>query len=73
MDLVGAGHNDFVLTPLFSPIADRIGLKGPIPAERVVPIIDTYLTGFFQRFLLGVGGTALDERPPSEVTIDFLP
>jgi hypothetical protein len=73
MDLVGAGHNDFVLTPLFSPVADRIGLKGPIPAERVVPIIDTYLTAFFQRYLLGVGGTALDEGPPPEVTLDFLP
>ncbi|MDX1448545.1 MAG: dienelactone hydrolase family protein [Acidimicrobiia bacterium] len=69
----GAGHNDFVLTPLFSPIADRIGLKGPIPAERVLPIVDTYLTAFFQRYLTGSGGAALDEPSPTEVMLEFLP
>jgi len=73
IDLVGAGHNDFVLTPLFSPIADRLGLKGPIPAERVVPILDTYLTAFFERYLLGSGGSALGEPPPAEVDLEFLP
>ncbi|MEX2279830.1 MAG: dienelactone hydrolase family protein [Acidimicrobiia bacterium] len=69
----GAGHNDFVLTPVFSPVADRLGLKGPIPADRVIPIVDTYLTGFFQRYLMGTGGSALDERPPDEVRFEFLP
>lgn len=69
----GAGHNDFVLTPLFSPVADRLGLKGPIPAERVVPIVDTYLTAFFQRHLLGTGGSALAEATPEEVSLEFLP
>jgi predicted dienelactone hydrolase len=69
----GAGHNDFVLAPLFSPVADRLGLKGPIPTERVVPIIDTYLTAFFQRHLLGTGGSALDEATPPEVSLEFLP
>ena len=69
----GAGHNDFVLTPVFSPVADRIGLKGPIPADRVIPIVDTYLTSFFQRYLTGDGGSALDEPSPPEVTVEFLP
>ncbi|HVR33631.1 MAG TPA: dienelactone hydrolase family protein [Acidimicrobiia bacterium] len=69
----GAGHNDFVLTPFFSPVADRLGLKGPIPAERVLPIVDTYLVAFFQRHLLGTGGAALDERPPLGVTLERLP
>lgn len=69
----GAGHNDFVLTPVFSPVADRIGLKGPIPADRVLPIVDTYLTAFFQRYLSGDGGSALDEPPPPEVMVEFLP
>jgi predicted dienelactone hydrolase len=69
----GAGHNDFLLTPFFSPFADRLGLKGPITAERVTPIVDTYLTSFFQRHVLGVGGVALDERPPPEVDFEFLP
>lgn len=73
MDVVGARHNDFVLMPLLSPVTDRLGLTGPIPAERVIPIVDTYLTAFFQRYLLGYGGTALDERTPPEVTLDYLP
>jgi hypothetical protein len=69
----GAGHNDFVLTPLFSPIADRLGLKGPIASERVVPIIDSYLVAFFDRYLLGLGGAALNEPPPPEVELELIP
>lgn len=73
IDLVGAGHNDFTVAPLFSPVADRLGLKGIIPADRVLPILDTYLTGFFSRYLTGSGGSALDEPAPAEVGIEFLP
>jgi predicted dienelactone hydrolase len=69
----GAGHNDFLLTPIFSPIAARLGLKGPIADDRVIPIVDTYLTAFFQRHLLGSGGSALDEPTPAEVSLEFLP
>ncbi|MEX2424509.1 MAG: dienelactone hydrolase family protein [Acidimicrobiia bacterium] len=69
----GAAHNDFLLTPVFSPVAARLGLKGPIDADRVIPIIDTYLTAFFQRHLMGTGGSALDESPPAEVSLEFLP
>jgi hypothetical protein len=70
---VGAGHNDFVLTPLFSPVADRLGLKGPIAADTIVEIIDDYLIGFFDRYLYEIGGAVLDETPPVEVSIEFLP
>jgi pimeloyl-ACP methyl ester carboxylesterase len=73
LGIAGAGHNDFVMTPLFSPIADRIGLKGPIDSERVVPIIDSYLVAFFDRYLLGLGGSALDAPPPPEVELELIP
>ncbi len=69
----GTAHNDFVLTPAFSPVGSLIGLKGPIPAERIFPIIDEYLVAFFQRYLFGVGGAALDDPPPSEVSIEVIP
>jgi dienelactone hydrolase len=69
----GAGHNDFVMTPLFSPIADRLGLKGPIDTERLVPILDSYLVAFFDRYLLGLGGSALDAPPPPEVELELIP
>jgi hypothetical protein len=72
-DVVGAGHNDFVLTPLFSPVAERLGLKGPIDADAVVQIIDDYLIAFFDRYLYEIGGAVLDEAPPAEVRIEFLP
>ncbi len=71
--LTGAGHNDFVMTPLFSPIADRLGLKGPIDTDRVVPILDSYLVAFFDRYLLGLGGSALDAPPPPEVELELIP
>jgi predicted dienelactone hydrolase len=71
--IAGAGHNDFVMTPLFSPIANRLGLKGPIETERVVPIIDSYLVAFFDRYLLGIGGSALDAPPPPEVELELIP
>jgi predicted dienelactone hydrolase len=71
--LDGAGHNDFVVTPLFSPIADQLGLKGPIESDRVITITHAYLVAFFDRYLLGVGGAALDQPPPPEVEFEVVP
>jgi predicted dienelactone hydrolase len=71
--LEGAGHNDFVVTPLFSPIADQLGLKGPIESDRVITIVHNYLVAFFDRYLLGVGGATLDQPPPPEVEFEVVP
>ncbi len=68
----GAEHNDFVAVPLFSPIAGQIGLKGPIPAGRVIPIVDNYLVGFFDVFLLGTGSAALDAVTFDEVNVELI-
>lgn len=68
----GAGHNDFVLTPLVSPAAARFGLRGPISAGRIIPIINNYLVGFFDVFLLGTGSAALDTVRFDEVTVETL-
>jgi Chlorophyllase enzyme len=72
MDIDGAGHNDFVMTPLLGPLAAQFGLKGPIPAGRVIPIIDNYLLGFFDVFLLGTGSAALDTVTFPEVTLSVI-
>ena len=72
VDVVGAGHNDFVMAPLISPLAARIGLKGPIPAGRVIPIIDNYLVGFFDVFLLDTGSAALDSVSFREVEVSVV-
>lgn len=68
----GAEHNDFVVTPLLSPLASQMGLKGPIPAGRIIPIIDNYLIGFFDVFLLGTGSAALDAISFDEVTVELI-
>jgi hypothetical protein len=68
----GTTHNDFVMTPLFSPIADDLGLRGPIPAGRIIPIVNQYLLGFFDVFLLGTGSASIDNVLFDEVTLEIL-
>ena len=68
----GAHHSDFVITPLVTPFAAQFGLKGPIPAERVIPIIDRYLLGFFDVFLLGTGSAAIDTASFEEVSLEVI-
>lgn len=69
----GAGHNDFVLTPFFSPYADEIGLRGSVDADVVEDVLDSYLVAFFDRTLLGLGGAALDAPPRPGVDLELLP
>ncbi len=67
-----AGHNDFVITPLFSPVADRLGLKGPIDSDVIVPLLHEYLDSFFDQALMDGGGAVFRRRPPADVTIELL-
>lgn len=69
LGIEGTNHNDFIMTPLLSPVASRVGLTGPISAGRVVPIVDNYLVGFFDVFLLGTGSAALDSVSFPEVSV----
>ncbi len=55
----GAKHYDFTLIPLFSPLAPYLGLKGPIAASRVMPLIDDMMLAFFDVQLKGA--------PPSQI------
>jgi dienelactone hydrolase len=68
----GADSSDFLLTPLLSPIAHRLGLKGPIPAGSIVPIIDRFLVGFFDHTLLGTGPAAVETNPFPEVSLEVI-
>ncbi len=72
LDISGAHHNDFVLTPLLSPLAANLGMKGPIAAGRILPIIDNYLLGFFDVYLVGTGRAALDSVSFDEVAISIV-
>ena len=50
----GTAHYDFSDLPLLSPLAPRLGLKGPISGKRVTAIINDYLVTFFDGTLKGL-------------------
>jgi dienelactone hydrolase len=49
----GTTHYDFSDLPMLSPIAPRLGLKGPLNGERVIEITNAYLIDFFDLTLKG--------------------
>jgi hypothetical protein len=72
IEVDGTTENDFTIAPFVSPLAEQMDLKGPIPAGRVVPIVDNYLLGFFDVFLLGTGSASLDSVTFPEVSVTVI-
>ncbi|CAN5302838.1 carboxylic ester hydrolase [soil metagenome] len=72
LSVEGAEPNDFVVAPVFSPLAERLGIKGPIPPERILAIVDRFLAGFFDHSLLGSGAAALEHNPYPEVSLEVI-
>ncbi len=68
----GASQNDFVVTPLLSPFTNQFGLTGPIPAGRIVPIVERYLVGFFDVYLLDTGPAAIEVPSFDEVSLEVI-
>jgi hypothetical protein len=68
----GAAETDFLSMPLLSPIGARLGWKGPIPAGRIIPIVDRYLVGLFEVYLLGTGSAAIDTASFDEVSLEVI-
>jgi acetyl esterase/lipase len=68
----GAAETDFLSMPLLSPIGARLGWKGPIPAGRIIPIVDRYQLGFFEVYLLGTGSAAIDTASFDEVSLEVI-
>jgi hypothetical protein len=58
----GTAHYDFSDIPLLSPLAPRLGLKGPINGQRVTAIINDYLLSFFDSTLRGIPTDLFDEQ-----------
>jgi dienelactone hydrolase len=54
ISIEGTEHYDFSDLPLLSPLASRLGLKGPISGRRVTGIINDYLLSFFESSLKGI-------------------
>jgi hypothetical protein len=53
ISIQGTTHYDFSDLPLLSPLAPRLGLKGPINGRRVTVILNDYLISFFDATLRG--------------------
>jgi pimeloyl-ACP methyl ester carboxylesterase len=58
----GTAHYDFSDLPLLSPLAPRLGLKGPINGKRVAGIINDYLLSFFEGTLKSVPMDLFEEQ-----------
>jgi pimeloyl-ACP methyl ester carboxylesterase len=63
----GTAHYDFSDLPLLSPLAPRLGLKGPINGKRVTAIINDYLLSFFDGTLQGRPMSLFEEQKYNEV------
>ena len=72
LGIEGAEHNDLLATPLLTPMASQLGLRGSIPAGRILTIIDNYLLGFFGVFLLDTGTAALEAVTFPEVSVEVM-
>jgi hypothetical protein len=62
ISIAGTAHYDFSDLPLLSPLAPRLGLKGPINGNRVTAIINDYLLSFFNSTLEGVPTDLFQEQ-----------
>ena len=62
ISIEGTAHYDFSDLPLLSPLAPRLGLKGPINGKRVTGIINDYLLAFFDGTLKGVPMDLFEEQ-----------
>jgi hypothetical protein len=71
--IVGTAHYDFSDLPLLSPLAPRLGLKGPINGRRVTGIINDYLVSFFDLTLKGVPTGLFEEQNQKYNEVRFDP
>jgi hypothetical protein len=68
----GTEHYDFTSLPLLTPLASAIGLKGPIPGDSGLALINYYTMAFFNQSLLGMDeNLLLPEKSPFEAA-DFI-
>lgn len=71
LSIDGTQHYDFVAVPTFSPLAPLLGVKGPLPARRVMDINEVYLMAFFDKHLLGQPTILLDGPSPDYPEVQF--
>ncbi len=70
--VAGMFHANFSDLPFFTPLSSRLGMTGPIDANRGHDIVNAYSLAFFDRYLKGQPAPLLDGPPAQfpEVTFD---
>jgi hypothetical protein len=71
ISIAGTAHYDFSDIPLLSPLAPRLGLKGPISGKRVTAIINDYLLSFFDGTLKGLPMDLFEEQDQKYNEVKF--
>ncbi|MBN2394459.1 MAG: dienelactone hydrolase family protein [Anaerolineae bacterium] len=71
LSIDGTMHFDFVAVPAISPLAPVLGVKGPLPAQRVMETNTTYLVAFFDKHLRGKEVPLLDGPSPAYPEVHF--
>ncbi|MGA6207230.1 alpha/beta hydrolase family protein [Nocardia testacea] len=64
VEIPGMFHMNFTDAPAWTPLAERLGLSGPIGGARGHEIVAAYTLAFFDRFLSGERPELLDSAPP---------
>jgi hypothetical protein len=72
ISIEGTSHYDFSDLPRLSPLASRLGLKGPIDGKRVTTILDDYLLSFFEASLRGGSSELLTMEPSKYDEVEFM-
>jgi hypothetical protein len=71
VEIPGMFHVNYTDTPIWTPLAQRLALSGPIGGTRGHEIVAAYTVAFFDRFLNGHRPGLLDAPPPwTEVHVD---
>ncbi len=71
--ILGSDHYDFSDLPALTPLAPKMGLKGPINGPRVQKIIQDYVLAFFDREFKGLPAPLLDGPSPEYPEVIFGP
>lgn len=72
ISIEGTTHYDFSDLPRLSPLAPRLGLKGPIGGNLVTTILNDYLIAFFDWTLKGMPTSLLEVRNQKYNEVHFL-
>ncbi len=71
LEIPGMFHLNFTEVPSWSPLAQQLGMGGPIGGERGFAVVDAYSVAFFDRHLAGRPSALLTgaSKPYPEVTM----